>query len=56
LTSKYPRLVLIAAPSENVPVFGYVLIAFLLLVGLLAYFVGVDSRLDEVEHRRRYTG
>jgi hypothetical protein len=34
-------------------VFGYLLIAFLLLVGPLACLVGADSRLDEVERRRR---
>jgi hypothetical protein len=28
-------------------VFGYFLILFLLLVGPLAYFAGVDSRVDE---------
>jgi hypothetical protein len=37
-------------------VFGYVVIVFLLVVGPLAYFFGVDSRLDEVERRNRYQG
>jgi hypothetical protein len=37
-------------------VFGYVVIAFLLVVGPLAYFLGVDSRLDEAERRHRYLG
>ena len=35
--------------------FGYVLIAFLLIVGPLAYFVGVDSRIDEKSHQHRTT-
>jgi hypothetical protein len=37
-------------------VFGYVLIAFVLIVGPLACIVGVDSRVDEVERRHRYLG
>jgi hypothetical protein len=37
-------------------VFGYILIAFLVLVGPLAYFVGVDSRVDEMSRRRNSTG
>jgi hypothetical protein len=36
--------------------FGYVLIAFILLVGPLAYLAGTDSRIDENERRRRYLG
>jgi len=35
--------------------FGYVLIAFLLIVGPLAYFFGVDSRIDEKSPRHRST-
>jgi hypothetical protein len=35
--------------------FGFVLIALLLIVGPLAYFFGADSRIDEVARRRRYT-
>ena len=35
--------------------FGYVLIAFLLVVGPLAYFVGVDSRIDEKSQQHRST-
>jgi len=34
-------------------VFGYLVIAFLLLVGPLAYLSGVDSRIDERARRRR---
>jgi len=36
--------------------FGYFLIAFILLVGPLAYLAGTDSRIDENERRRRYLG
>jgi len=36
---------------------GFILItAFLLLVGVLAVVAGVDSRIDDVARRRRYTG
>ena len=35
--------------------FGYVLIAFLVIVGPLAYFAGVDSRIDEKSQQRRST-
>jgi hypothetical protein len=37
-------------------VFGYVLIAFLVIVGPLAYVAGVDSRIDEKSWRQRYRG
>jgi hypothetical protein len=36
--------------------FGYVVLAFLVLVGPLAYVVGVDSRSDEKFPRRRDIG
>jgi len=36
---------------------GFILItAFFLLVGVLAVVAGVDSRIDDVARRRRYTG
>ncbi len=35
--------------------FGYVLIALLLVVGPLACIAGVDSRIDEQSRRRRYS-
>jgi len=35
--------------------FGYVLIALLLLVGPLALVAGVDSRIDETARRRRFS-
>ena len=31
--------------------FGYFLIAFIVLVGPLAYLAGVDSRIDEIDWR-----
>jgi hypothetical protein len=34
-------------------VFGYLLIAVLVLAGPLAYVAGADSRIDEIAHRRR---
>jgi hypothetical protein len=32
--------------------FGLLLLTFLVVVGPLAYFAGVDSRVDDVERRR----
>ena len=36
--------------------FGFILIAAIVLLAPLAYFAGVDSRVDEVERRRRHGG
>jgi hypothetical protein len=36
--------------------FTFFVIAFLLVVGPLAYLAGADSRIDEVERRRHYSG
>ena len=36
--------------------FMYFVIAFIVLVGPLAYLAGKDSRIDEKTHRRRYLG
>jgi len=36
--------------------FGFIVIAFLLVVGLLAVIAGADSRIDDVARRRRYSG
>jgi hypothetical protein len=36
--------------------FAYFLIAFLVLVGPLAYLAGKDSRIDEKTHRSRFLG
>jgi hypothetical protein len=33
---------------------GFVIICLLVIVGPLAYFVGVDSRIDEVARRRSF--
>ena len=35
---------------------GYVLIAFIVALVPLAYLAGADSRIDEVNRRRRYHG
>jgi hypothetical protein len=37
-------------------VFGYVLISLLVIVGPLAYFAGADSRIDEHERQRHFSG
>jgi hypothetical protein len=50
------RLVLIDLARHDQIVFGYFLIAFLLLVGPLAYVAGVDSRIDEASRRNRCRG
>jgi hypothetical protein len=50
------RLALIDLARHDEIVFGYVLIAFLVLVGPLSYFAGVDSRIDDASRRRRYRG
>jgi hypothetical protein len=50
------RLELIVLARHDELVFGYFLIAFLVLVGLLAYVAGVDSRIDESSRRHRYRG
>lgn len=34
--------------------FGFILIAAIVLLAPFAYFAGVDSRVDDVERRRRY--
>jgi hypothetical protein len=36
--------------------FAYFVIAFIVLVGPLAYLAGKDSRIDEHTQRRRYLG
>jgi len=42
--------------QHNEVVFGYVLIALLLIIGPLAYYAGVDSRIDEKSRDRRFSG
>jgi hypothetical protein len=36
--------------------FVYFVIAFIVLVGPLAYLAGKDSRIDEIRHRSGYHG
>jgi hypothetical protein len=36
--------------------FAVIVIAFLLVVGVLAVVAGADSRIDDVARRRRYLG
>jgi len=45
--------VLIERHEHDVRMFDYVLIAFLVIVGPLAYVAGVDSRIDERSRTRR---
>ena len=47
---------LIERVADNVDVFGYVLIAFLLIVGPLAVLAGADSRIDERSRLQRFSG
>jgi hypothetical protein len=37
-------------------VFGYILITLLVIAGPLAYFAGVDSRIDEKTRQSRFLG
>jgi hypothetical protein len=37
-------------------VFGYILITLLVIAGPLAYFAGVDSRIDEKTRQSRFSG
>jgi hypothetical protein len=48
--------VLIEELPHHEGVFGYVLIALLLIVGPLACVAGVDSRIDEKSRGRRFSG
>jgi hypothetical protein len=36
--------------------FAFVVMAFVLVVGVLAVVAGADSRIDDVARRRRYLG
>jgi hypothetical protein len=36
--------------------FAFIVIAFVLVVGMLAVVAGADSRIDDVARRRRYLG
>jgi hypothetical protein len=35
---------------------GLIVLTLLVVVGPLAYFAGVDSRVDDVDRRRHYSG
>jgi hypothetical protein len=39
--------------DDTMPMFGLLVIAFVLVVGPLAAFYGADSRVDDVARRRR---
>ena len=36
--------------------FGVILVAFIVIAGPLAYAIGADSRVDDVERRRGFNG
>jgi hypothetical protein len=36
--------------------FAFIVIAFVLVVGMLAVVAGADSRIDDIARRRRYLG
>jgi hypothetical protein len=48
--------VLIEPSMHHEGMLGYILIAFIVAFLPLAYVAGADSRIDEVERRRRYHG
>lgn len=47
---------LIEVDAHHVDMFGYILIAFVVVFLPLAYLAGADSRVDEIARRRRYQG
>ena len=49
-------MVLIEFVRHHEAMFGYVIITFVLLVGLFAVLGGADSRSDDVMRRRGYNG
>jgi hypothetical protein len=48
--------VLIEDQGDHMFMFGFFLVVAIVLLAPIAYFAGVDSRVDEVERRRRYNG
>jgi hypothetical protein len=48
--------VLIDPVAHHDVMFGYILITLLVIAGPLAYFFGVDSRIDERSRERRFSG
>jgi hypothetical protein len=51
-----PRLALIKEVRHHEAMFGFILIAAIVLLAPLAYLAGSDSRIDDVARRRRYNG
>ncbi len=47
---------LIELRAHHMDMFGLILIAVIVALVPLAYFVGADSRIDDVARRRRYNG
>jgi hypothetical protein len=50
------RLVLMEYVRHHEDMFGVIILTLLLVVGPLAVFAGVDSRIDDVARRRRHNG
>jgi hypothetical protein len=48
--------VLIDLSWHDEVMFGVIVIAVIVALGVLVYTAGVDSRIDDVERRRRYNG
>jgi hypothetical protein len=48
--------VLIEERDHHEFMFGFFLVVAIVLLAPIAYFAGADSRVDEVERRRRYDG
>jgi hypothetical protein len=48
--------VLIEERGHHELMLGFLLVAAIVLLAPIAYFAGADSRVDEVERRRRYNG
>jgi hypothetical protein len=48
--------VLIDSITHNEGMLGYILIALLVVFLPLVYFAGADSRIDEIDWRRRFHG
>ena len=47
---------LIDLSGHDEVMFGVIVIAAIVVLGVLVYTAGVDSRIDDVERRRRYNG
>jgi hypothetical protein len=51
-----PRLVLINRACNHERMLALILIPIVAVAALLVYMAGVDSRIDDVAHRRGYHG